>query len=306
MPIRFTCHRCEQRLSVAARKAGTTTTCPRCRAELTIPEAPAETSDHADKRSPIMIDAPEVVAAEESGTLAGPVASFHLASDLPQAGGDPNPFAGWQGVGEAARPARPLPPPRLEMAVIVVPRRVVYLQGILLAAAALMGLLLGMLLGATFATRPHAAAQATPCRVTGSVRFAAGTRLLPDVGAVVILVPPVRHKPDEKVPIASVRPSEALADDNVQGATILKNLGGGYARTDASGRFEIDLPAAGRYLMLVLSHRAKSRGAEGVSAADVVRIKPFFDAPVALLTGHQHYLADAIIQGDQELPVEFR
>src|SRR5947209_19060833 len=40
MPIRFSCPRCHQKLSVGARKAGTKADCPRCKQALVVPEPP--------------------------------------------------------------------------------------------------------------------------------------------------------------------------------------------------------------------------------------------------------------------------
>ena len=39
MPIRFRCPKCQGLLSIARRKAGMTTTCPNCRADVTVPVA---------------------------------------------------------------------------------------------------------------------------------------------------------------------------------------------------------------------------------------------------------------------------
>jgi hypothetical protein len=77
-------------------------------------------------------------------------------------------------------------------------------------------------------------------------------------------------------------------------------------RTDAGGRWEIHLPAAGRYLVLAISNRrtARSAGSDRVQASAVVSIKPFFDRPVELLQGRRYYLAEHSLRDQQELSIE--
>lgn len=52
MPIPFRCPACDRRLSIATRKAGTRTTCPNCKAVVTVPGAPAAPETDSEAEGP--------------------------------------------------------------------------------------------------------------------------------------------------------------------------------------------------------------------------------------------------------------
>jgi hypothetical protein len=292
MPIRFTCPHCRQKLSVAQRKAGSTAECPRCKRSLSIPQLPEPT---AQKQA---LTAAESAAA----TAAAPGSSGPPAGESAIFSPDADEFAGLELVYDTSSGITAPAAPPAAPDVIVIPRYVVYLQGALLAVVALVAFAIGMMMGSTFVASPAPIAQA--CLITGSVTYASGPRTRPDVGAVVILLPRTPHRPEEKTPIKGLRPGEPSPEAG-KGLAILRQMGGGYVRTDANGSFQIEVPARGRYLLLVISHDKRSRGGEGPKAADLLKLSPFFDHPAELLDERRYQLSEETIRGDRQLTIAF-
>jgi hypothetical protein len=188
--------------------------------------------------------------------------------------------------------------------VIVIPRYVVYAQGGLLAMVALIAFTIGMVMGSTFVASPAPSADQA-CIITGSVTYISGPRSRPDAGAVVLLLPQTAHSPEEKAPAIGIRPGEALPAGNPRGMAILKQIGAGYARTDASGHFETEVPRRGRYLMLVISHEKRSHSLDQTTAADLSQLSPFFDSPTELVGNRIHKLSQELIRGNRQFDIVF-
>jgi hypothetical protein len=195
----------------------------------------------------------------------------------------------------------PTPPAPAE--VIVVPRSAIYLQGALLAVLAFIAFAIGMVMGSTFVAPPVPTAQAS--RVTGSVTYASGPRRRPDVGAVLILLPLRPVKPEEKAPIRGLHPDDSPPDADNKGLAVLRQVGGGYARTDANGRFQIEVPIRGRYLLVAISHDKRSGSGRRPNTEDVAKLVPFFDNAAELLGKRPYQLIQATISGDQHLAIMF-
>src|SRR5262245_53966413 len=291
MPIRFTCPHCHQKLSVGQRKAGTTAECPRCKRELTIPLVPAGVS--LGQQHPAVQTA-STAPTNVSGAPAGEAAVF-----LPEA----DEFAGLELVYDTAPASNPpkAPPPVAD--VIVVPRYILYLQGGLIAGVALLAFAIGMMMGATCV--PPTGPVETSSHVTGSVMYASGPRQKADVGAVVVAIPITPHRPTEKAPVAALRPGDSSPDAESKGEAILRQLGGGYARADANGQFDLDVPSRGRYLLLIISREKQSRSSSAAKAADITRLAPFFDNAAGLIGDHRYRLMQEVIRGNRQLAIVF-
>jgi hypothetical protein len=292
MPIRFTCPHCHQKLSVAQRKAGSTADCPRCQRTLTIPQPPPDPivqrpADHFEAAAPAATAKPDIVAPP-----AGQSPTF-----LP----DAEEFSGLELVYDttATDDLPTAPPPVADF--IVVPRKFVYFLGGLLAVVTLVAFAIGMLLGSTFVAPRPPATQA--CHITGNITYASGPRSRPDVGATIILLPQTRQQPAEKVPIAGLRPSDPAPSADAKGLAIIREMGGGYARTDADGRFQLNLPSRGRYLLLVLSRDKRSRAGGEAKNSDLRKLSPFFDNVSGLIGDRTYRLTTETISGDREIAV---
>jgi hypothetical protein len=188
---------------------------------------------------------------------------------------------------------------------VVIPRYVLYLQGGLIGVVALVAFAIGMLAGSAMLTQPPPPAAAQACVISGSVTYASGPRQLPDEGAVIALLPQSQARPDEKAPVAGLRPDDPTPGDTHRGIAILKSVGGGYARADANGRFQLQVPDRGRYLLLVVSNHSQLRSIEEIQTGDILKLGPYFDNAADLLGNHSYKLTPRSIGGDDEIPVAF-
>jgi hypothetical protein len=185
---------------------------------------------------------------------------------------------------------------------VVVPRYVVYAQGGLLAAIALSSLVIGVLLGRSFAPRPASEAAPRECLVSGSVTYRAGARTRPDRGAVVVLIPLTADAAGERAPVAGLRPSDSPPAADNRGLGVIRQLGGAYTRADANGRFEVRIPA-NRYWRLVISHNQRAQGAAGESA--IRMLSRYFDDAADLVEDREYQWSQQAIADDVQWEIEF-
>jgi hypothetical protein len=328
MPIRFACPQCRQKLSVSTRKAGQTADCPRCRRTLTIPpvpitEPPAELPNLANAE-PEAIELPPVKrpAHDVAEAVVPPAAEMEFAPlrtvqpivepPAVPAGAEPTftpddgrGFEGLEIVYDSPPPRDDTPAPPVAADLIAVPRYAIYLQGGLLAVVAFTAFVIGLLAGGTLLSRAPQPQQAQACLITGSVMYASGPRELPDVGAVVAVIPQSQVRPDEKAPTFGLRPGDPPPEADHRGLSILRELGGGYTRADAGGRFQIQVPKAGRYLVLVISHDKPARSPADISTADLVKLGPYFKDAADLLGDRRYQLTQETLRGDKQIQVAF-
>ncbi len=160
---------------------------------------------------------------------------------------------------------------------ILFPRRMLYVEAVLYATVAVAAFGLGYLTGRG---SPSASGKEEMRGVEGQVW------LIPhsgakrgDVGAVVIVLP--ADKSPIKMPLDGLRP-----DDPGDAKSIaLANFGGAVARTNASGSFELSVPSANSYRILVLRH-AIGEPVAPLEKPDISELRRYFDAPTDF---GQHY-----------------
>jgi len=288
MPVRFACPHCRQKLSVSSRKAGREDHCPRCQRLLTIPAV------EVDRVAPLPVSEPAAATAES--VLAPPVADEpHIEF------GGPDDF---ELVFDTTDDVATTPEADTHPDWIAVPRLVLYLQGGLLAVVALVSFALGLIAGGAFS---GGAAPSAPraCTLEGTINYASGNRNLPDQGAVIAIIPESGQRPQRKAPISGLRPDDATPDANHHGIAILREIGGGYTRTDDRGRFQVRVPERGKYLVLVISSAREVRDLEDISTADLLKLGPFFDNAAGLLGRQQYRLTSEIVRNDRQLNVLF-
>jgi hypothetical protein len=298
MPIRFACPHCRQKLSVSSRKAGQTADCPRCKRTLEIPSPSEPTAPVAAAVAvaPAEADAvPETEAiAQAADAEAGPAAfpSFVM-HDSPELVYDTSddPTA-------ADRRDEPAD-------LIAVPRWILYLQGGLIAVVALTSFLLGAIAGSAVAPGSAGPREPQACLIEGTINYAAGNRNLADEGAVIAIIPQNQEKPDEKAPAIGLRPEDTTPGENDRGVAILRQLGGGYARTDTRGRFQVRLPDRGKYLVLVISRARQLQSLDEISTEDLLKLGPYFDNAADLLGRQRYQLTQQVVRGDQRVNVVF-
>jgi hypothetical protein len=333
MPIRFACPYCQQKLSVSSRKAGLPADCPRCRRVLTIPQPPPETEREPALAPVAAVAEDEIAAAPLPGPLlfAAPAPREEAPIDT---GGEtvrpsiipsavegpsleaaeidaetaPDAAGGFEGLelvydSPPARDRVAAPPVAADL--IAVPRYAIYLQGGLLAVVAFLAFVIGLLTGGTVLRGPPPPTAPQACLLSGSVTYSSGPRQLPDEGAVVAVIPQSQERPDEKAPIEGLRPGDPTPGAEHRGIAILRQLGGGYARADSGGRFQIQVPRQGRYLVLVISREKAIRSMNDIDTADILQLGPFFANAADLLGDRRYQLTQQTLRGDKQLQIAF-
>lgn len=168
----------------------------------------------------------------------------------------------------------------------------------LLCACTLLAFFLGWLFGQSKTPEPHQVENvqnpAETVLVTGQIRYTTGKiPALPDSSAVVIAVPKDKL-PDDPLPIEGLRPWDADSPTAELHRQAVRDLGGGWARTDADGGFSLVLPRPGEYWVLIISkHLARPRAVvtrqhRGLAELDYQQLSDYFQRPEDLI-GPQAY-----------------
>jgi hypothetical protein len=305
MPIRFVCPHCRQKLSVSTRRAGQRADCPRCKASLEIPTLPEPVAATTSRL--VAVEVGESAAHEPAAIAPAmperttappelPIGEFpevnshvdvELIYDAPE-------FSHGESAASSHQPD-----------LIAVPRWVLYLQGGLLAVVALASFAIGVLAGSTFSGGSAEPRQPQACLIEGTIQYAAGNRQLADEGAVVAVIPQSRGRPDEKAPAIGLRPEDTTPGESSRGVAILRELGGGYARTDQRGRFQVRVPDRGKYLLLVISNARQLKSLDEISTQDLLALGAYFDNAADLVGRQRYQLTQEVVRGDRRVNVLF-
>jgi hypothetical protein len=133
MPVRFLCPACHQLLSIAARKIGSEVDCPKCRSTILVPDS--QQPARREVASPFEQGGLEqALAAITSGAKSAPGASPAPPKNSPSA------------AELLQRPGAQQRPPG-DDSLIVISRRTLYLQAVLLAIVAIVAFVCGYVIG---------------------------------------------------------------------------------------------------------------------------------------------------------------
>ena len=117
----------------------------------------------------------------------------------------------------------------------------------------------------------------------------------PDSGARILVLPPTREG-TSKLGVDSFRTGGGDADLRVAQASI-RALGGDFAVSDSDGRYEVQLPVAGEYRLIIVSrYQGRGSGGEG-DRAEIAALKDWFDKPQLFLGQTQSTLAAVQFDG---------
>ena len=287
MLIRFACASCGQRLKVESRKAGKTSTCPKCKASIVVPAAvKAETPEAAPAE-------PEPPPTDEAGA----------ANDAPLFDFD----QGIEVVYETPS-ISPVRSPRkrsdedADLDHIGIPRYVIFLQGILLAVVGIVCFLLGMAVGGAVSERNGPVGN-VPITVTGAVAIAAEGNRSPDGNSVVVFIP-FDATPEEKGSLVGIRPG----DDPAEGTKVrdyVQSLGGDVGKCDEHGQFSVQLPDRGRYFMLAISSNSKPSPNAPINPQHIAQLGKFFDLSKDPLDNFRYQWRIEGLRGSQRANVNF-
>ena len=278
MPIRFHCSNCQQRLSVATRKAGQDVKCPTCRRVTRVPATAEGTSEVGSE-----------------GDVPGPIASFPgLVEDRELVYADV-PAADMNGS----------EPPQRGSPYVSIPRYVIYTQGFLLGAVALVFFVFGLNVGSRSGGQSSNPLAQSSCVVSGDVLYVDSTgTAVPDVGAVVVLLPTTR-RPDEKVSADGLQPAAAEVPEDNRGLLLLRSLGGDYARVDRRGHYQVRSETTGRYYLLIISRHSDRRELEHPRASELAQLGRYFIPATELLGQHRYRWQEIVLRDDQQINATF-
>lgn len=191
---------------------------------------------------------------------------------------------------------------------VSVARWVIYAQGILLGVVALGSFSLGFLSRGGGDGGPSRPEQRMPHPVTvsGRVTYAVSSgEKFPDDGAVVIVVPQgERPGVDEKVRFEGLRPKDSLPDETHEGLSVIRLLGGGYARTDIKGEFRMRLPDGGKFYVLVISRHGERKAATDFVKSDLAQMGHYFLSATDLIGDRRYRWRAEEIYRDRRLTLE--
>jgi hypothetical protein len=188
---------------------------------------------------------------------------------------------------------------------VSIPRYVLYSQGFLLGVVALAFFVFGLIVGGRSGIQSAELSTHSPCTVTGSILFDDATdAALPDEGSVVILLP-VARRPDEKIAADGLQPAAPAPQDDHPGVTMLRGLGGDYARVDRRGRFQVRATTTGRYFLLVISRHRQRDANEHPKANELAQLGRYVIPATQLLGQSRYQWQEVLLRADRQHNVTF-
>lgn len=161
--------------------------------------------------------------------------------------------------------------------------------------------MVGNLTTSTGDTRRHQQAApggyAEDCRITGVVGYRQDDRELPDIGAVVILIPK-QAQPEKPQAPGLVMPATFVALDN-PAIEAIDNQGGTVVRADADGKFNVLVDQGRQFRLLVISKSIRSRGRQ-LSEAESLTVESWF-APSGKLLRDNDFLWRDVDSSSEEM-----
>ena len=189
---------------------------------------------------------------------------------------------------------------------VAVPRKVIYLQGILLSLVAISCFSLGMLVGQQNSALSNRSAPSQPCLIQGLVSYTsnAGQRM-PDDRAVIIAIPETL-KLDEKLNHRELGVTEHPPDTNRHpDILLLRTAGGNHVWSNARGEYRIQLTQTGNYFFLFLSrHRARPENFVH-DRKQLAQIGRYFESAIDLLGNKSYHWERVTIDKNRTFDMDF-
>lgn len=307
MSIRFHCKRCGQLLGIASRKAGSEVNCPKCGFPQEVPTEEAAAATLALSRAVAVPrgepDPAELVVYDEY-----PVAVETAPNRSPVGRGD-NGSSGssaWSASGDAA-PAEHVPLPE---DMILFPRRTFYIHAVLFVLVAVGGFASGFFIGRGAGVEHRQLAEDEAAReqmlIEGRVFYDPGSgQPAPDEQAVALALPE-SPLPQQRLSIQGIRPQDPQPPEDHPTLRAIRQLGGDYGRVSAEGRFQLVVPAEGRYYVLVISAHADRPADVPIDEADQQQIERYFQLGEPLVASSQYrWKLERIDSGFSPIQIEF-
>lgn len=171
---------------------------------------------------------------------------------------------------------------------LLISRRIVYFQAVLICLLTALGLVGGFLIGRAVGPVENSSANlAEPIsEIVGTIKYrSVKGEAVPDWQAVAIALPADKNA---AIPVEGLGP-QVLQKAGHPGETAIEDLGGAYARTLPNGNFTLRLPQPGRYHLLLISKTAERAKDRKVADNDLQQLRQYFTAPETLI-GQCRYL----------------
>ena len=306
MPIHFKCPTCKRRLSVGSQQAGKEAACPNCSATIRIP-----TKEDAAAMKAML---------GEAGSAPSPPASsadytqFQFDDDVPSPPPPPpdsvpdlSALSGSSEISQTRTSPAPAPA-QFDPQYVSLSRKVLYFQGVLLAAVAfgcfLLGYLSGLVTGGGQSNQPVAPEQAA-ITVSGRLFYQPKPgQSTPDEGAVLILFPQEATL-DERLPVTGLRPQDPPAGGELQSVRVIQSVGGVYVRTGEAGDYKFALPKPGMYRVLRISNHAAQAPGDDPKFRDLDALDKYFNTAEDLLGNRKYTWSSIDIQQGTTLAYDF-
>jgi hypothetical protein len=313
MSLRFACPNCHQKLSVSLDKAGRKTTCPKCKHPMVVPQAPPHGSAsaiHAPAKAQELVGPPpaSVTGPADAPSAIGP-------AELPAAiSSEPAPIPSFDQfevydddteiIYDTDQPANlPGGAPNLGDR-ISLPRWTIYVQGGLLALLSFFCFLIGLIAGGLGSGSGGGGSTGPKMAdLYGHVTYELAQRQTGDDGALIIALPQ-KSVPDEKAPTVDLFPPNAVAPPTHRGIEIIRILGGGVQRADATGNFKLSLPK-GDYFVLVVSNIQDRPPSQTIPTGHVAEMGRFLEQPKDLIGKRKYRWEKVTLKTNQRFDVSF-
>ncbi len=279
MPIRFRCPRCDRKLKAKSFAVGKVVNCPGCHAEISIP------SENAASTTLAMRDAEEVTGTES----AGDIYTQFVVYDEDEIDFD---------TGEVVSPNEPQP-----VDYVVLPHKVIYIQGALLGVLSIIVFGLGLWCGVLLDSPTEK--QMVYGGVFGTVTFATTSgNPQPDIGVVVMALP-VETLPDEKIQPGAFRPDKPPPSADHHGVLSIAALGGQFTRADTVGKYRVANLRPGMYFILYLTGNVRRNSGDLPDSADLAELGRYFISPTKLLGNCDYHWQKRRITGEHRWDMHF-
>jgi hypothetical protein len=189
---------------------------------------------------------------------------------------------------------------------VAVPRKVIYLQGILLSLVAISCFSLGMLVGQQNSALSSRSGPSRPCLIQGLVSYTSNSgQQMPDDRAVIIAIPETL-KLDEKLNHRELGVTEHPPDTNRHpDVLLLRTSGGNHAWSNARGEYRIQLAQTGDYFFLFLSrHRARPENFVH-DRKQLAQIGRYFESAIDLLGNKSYHWERVTIEKNRTFDTDF-
>lgn len=275
MPLQFRCPACRETISVSSRLAGATSPCPNCKAEITVP-MPGQPKQSPSSTSSASTD-PQV-------------------SSLPKAQPLPSDYEDAVAVLKRPVQSKPVEAPTYHLDEagdgIVLPRRILFAQAILLAFVSGVTLLAGFAMGWAVHRSADDSADAQrgrPVKFQGKIRLPDKSgKPQADAGALVVAIP-LHLMQSRENPLAAtdLKFDESAANpENSPAGQEIARSGGSLAKSNDAGDFALNV-APGYYRLLIISRRAVRSKAEKPDAAQFASLGRIIAPAADLLADRQ-------------------